>query len=179
MLWGLTPLHHSGQSHFVTFCCYYRRRFVYHGRKQTNPRVSLGARAGQFRASRLRVRSHAGACSPPAQRTTTGCAGRCAEGVEARSVAAFDRRCGAFLAEEVLRFQPSQLPQFVEKLRYIHRNPVKAGLCERSKDWQWSSFRHHATGSEGRIEIESNCPLKPKSDLSGPPSPVRFAAASC
>jgi len=46
-------------------------------------------------------------------------------------------------------------PQFVQKLRYIHRNPVKAGLCERPEDWQWSSFRHYATGCEGRVEIES------------------------
>jgi len=26
--------------------------------------------------------------------------------------------------------------QFVEKLRYIHRNPVKARLCERPEDWE-------------------------------------------
>ena len=26
MLWGLTRFHQSGQSHFVTFCCYHRRR---------------------------------------------------------------------------------------------------------------------------------------------------------
>jgi len=43
----------------------------------------------------------------------------------------------------------------VEKLRYIHRNPVKAGLCERPEDWEWSSFRHYATGCEGQVEIES------------------------
>jgi putative transposase len=40
--------------------------------------------------------------------------------------------------------------QFVEKLRYIHRNPVKAGLCARPEDWPWSNFRHYATGIEGR-----------------------------
>jgi putative transposase len=45
--------------------------------------------------------------------------------------------------------------QFVEKLRYIHRNPVKAGLCARPEDWPWSSFNHYATGIEGRVEIES------------------------
>src|SRR5216684_6735823 len=83
---------------------------VYHGRKPTNLRVSFGARATQLQTSRLRVRSHAGACSPPAQRATTGYAGRCAEVVEARSIAAFDWRCGSLLAKEVLRFQPSQLP---------------------------------------------------------------------
>src|SRR6266404_2159567 len=26
MSWGLTRFHHSGQSHFVTFCCYHRHR---------------------------------------------------------------------------------------------------------------------------------------------------------
>ena len=45
--------------------------------------------------------------------------------------------------------------QFVEKLRYIHRNPVKRGLYEHPEDWEWSSFRHYATGLEGRVEIES------------------------
>ena len=45
--------------------------------------------------------------------------------------------------------------QFVEKLKYIHRNPVRAELCARPEDWEWSSFRHYATGCEGRVEIES------------------------
>src|ERR1700684_2764145 len=45
--------------------------------------------------------------------------------------------------------------QFVEKLRYIHRNPVERGLCERPEDWEWSSFRHYATAIEGCVEIES------------------------
>ena len=26
---------------------------------------------------------------------------------------------------------------FVEKVKYIHRNPVKRGLCERPEDWEW------------------------------------------
>jgi putative transposase len=43
----------------------------------------------------------------------------------------------------------------VEKLRYIHRNPVVRGLVERPEDWQWSSFRHYLTGADGVVEIES------------------------
>ena len=42
-----------------------------------------------------------------------------------------------------------------EKLRYLHRNPVSRGLVEKPEDWQWSSFRHYATGIEGTVEIES------------------------
>jgi putative transposase len=43
----------------------------------------------------------------------------------------------------------------VEKLRYMHRNPVKRGLVEKAEDWPWSSFRHYMTGIEGTVEIES------------------------
>ena len=43
----------------------------------------------------------------------------------------------------------------VEKLRYIHRNPVARGLVARPEDWKWSSYRHYLTGMEGRVEIES------------------------
>ena len=43
----------------------------------------------------------------------------------------------------------------LEKLRYIHRNPVTRGLVERPEDWEWSSFHHYATGVEGVVEIES------------------------
>jgi hypothetical protein len=43
----------------------------------------------------------------------------------------------------------------VEKLRYIHRNPVRAGLVARPEDWPWSSLRHYATGEESAVEIES------------------------
>jgi putative transposase len=44
---------------------------------------------------------------------------------------------------------------FMEKLRYIHRNPVKRELCGRPADWSWSSFRHYATGEAGSVEVES------------------------
>ncbi len=44
----------------------------------------------------------------------------------------------------------------MEKLRYIHHNPAKVGLVERSDDWLWSSFHHYLTGEEGVVEIESH-----------------------
>ena len=44
----------------------------------------------------------------------------------------------------------------VEKLKYIHRNPVKRGLVAEPEDWRWSSFLQWSTGCEGKVEIE--CP---------------------
>jgi putative transposase len=43
----------------------------------------------------------------------------------------------------------------VEKLRYMHRNPVIRGLVENPEDWPWSSFRHYVSGIVGTVEIES------------------------
>src|SRR5258708_28585521 len=63
-------------------------------------------------------------------------------------------------------------PQFVEKLRYIHRNPVKQGLSERPEDWRWSSFRHYATGAEGRVEIESEWTARKRERAAGTLSPT-------
>ena len=48
----------------------------------------------------------------------------------------------------------------VEKLRYIHRNPVRRGLVAKPEDWSWSTFRHYATGLMGSVEIESEWTAK-------------------
>jgi putative transposase len=45
--------------------------------------------------------------------------------------------------------------KFVEKLRYIHRNPVHRGLVATPESWKWSSFQHYQTGVRGTVEIES------------------------
>ena len=44
----------------------------------------------------------------------------------------------------------------IEKLRYIHRNPVAEGLVEKPEDWLWSSFRHYAFGENRVVEVESD-----------------------
>ncbi len=54
-----------------------------------------------------------------------------------------------------LNFNVWSEKKFVERLRYIHRNPVTRGLVERAEDWDWSSFRHYFTGQRGVVEIES------------------------
>ena len=59
------------------------------------------------------------------------------------------------LANALLRFQRLEREETIEKLRYMHRNPVKRGLVETPGDWLWSSFRHYVSGYEGAVEIES------------------------
>ena len=40
--------------------------------------------------------------------------------------------------------------EYNEKVKYIHLNPVKAGLVSRPEDWPWSSV-HDYTGSVNRV----------------------------
>ena len=41
----------------------------------------------------------------------------------------------------------------IEKLRYMHRNPVARGLVEKPEDYQWSSFRTYALHEKGKVTI--------------------------
>ena len=41
----------------------------------------------------------------------------------------------------------------VEKLRYMHRNPVKRGLVLEPQEWAWSSFRHYAHDESGPVVV--------------------------
>ncbi len=43
----------------------------------------------------------------------------------------------------------------LEKIRYIHRNPVKRGLTTKPEDYPWSSAHHYATGTLSTIYITS------------------------
>ncbi|MBN9616125.1 MAG: transposase [Acidobacteriales bacterium 59-55] len=61
----------------------------------------------------------------------------------------------------------------VEKLRYIHRNPVARGLVDRPEDWRWSSFNHYATGDPGHVEIESNWTWNRRERELTPPIAIR------
>jgi putative transposase len=50
----------------------------------------------------------------------------------------------------------------VEKLRYMHRNPVKRGLVESPEQWRWSSYRAYAFGERGPVQVNGWEVLKMK-----------------
>lgn len=61
----------------------------------------------------------------------------------------------------------------IEKLRYIHRNPVQRGLVAKPEDWRWSSCLHYATGKEGVVEIESQWTASKRERFGVGPSVVK------
>jgi REP-associated tyrosine transposase len=46
----------------------------------------------------------------------------------------------------------------IEKLRYMHRNPVVRGLVASPEQWDWSSHRFYSTGEAGILCVNSAWP---------------------
>jgi putative transposase len=42
----------------------------------------------------------------------------------------------------------------MQKLNYIHMNPVRAGLCDHPSNWKWSSYRAYHPHEAGSVPIE-------------------------
>jgi len=152
--WGLKRFQQSGQTHFVTFSCY-RRRALF----------TAASSKRMFELGLERVRCGFGLCvygyvvmpehvhlllSEPQHGTLADALKSLKQGVSRRLIGEAEH----FWQKRYYDFNIRNHAQFVEKLRYIHRNPVKRGLCERAEDWEWSSFRQYATGCDGRVEIE-------------------------
>ena len=153
--WGLKRFHQSGQTHFVTFSCYRRRPLLTNDRAK---RTFESAVERVRRAFALHVYGyvimpeHVHLLLSEPKRTTLAEALKSLKQGVARHLLAEGEH---FWQKRYYDFNIRNDRQFVEKLRYMHRNPVERGLCEKPEDWPWSSFRHYASGDEGRVEIES------------------------
>ncbi len=156
MPWRLKRFHESRQLHFLTFSCY--RRQV---------KLSTPARRRVFEQALERVRRDYGLyvsgyvvmpehvhllVSQPERSLLSHAIQSLKQGVSRRLAL---RSREPFWQARYYDFNVWSERKRVEKLRYMHRNPVKRGLVAKPEDWEWSSFRHYATGVEGVVEIES------------------------
>lgn len=73
-----------------------------------------------------------------------------------------DPRQGELFAEDMRRaFWQAHFYDFnvwtakkrIEKLRYMHRNPVKRGLVDTPEQWRWSSYRFYRLDEPGFVEV--------------------------
>ena len=153
MPWGLRRFHASGQTHFVTFCCYRRRASF-----------STAAAREVFEAGVERVRRSFGLCvygyvvmpnhvhlllSEPPRGTLADAIKSLKQGVSRRLIG----RAEHFWQKRYYDFNVRNERQFVEKLRYIHRNPVDARLV-RPAGRLGVGFSAVGDGLAGRVEIE-------------------------
>ncbi|HET7150614.1 MAG TPA: transposase [Candidatus Acidoferrum sp.] len=158
---GLVRYQRSQQSHFVTFSCYRRMRLL------ENPAMrELVVAALEQARRRFSFRVYGFVVMPehvhllvsePERALVANAIQSLKIAVSKRSaqVREFDGQHAALWYKRYYDRNIRSYTDFLEKLRYIHRNPVKRGLVEKAEDWKWSSFRHYAAGEDCGVEIES------------------------
>jgi|SRR5579863_3777388 len=156
MPWGLKHFQQSGQLHFLTSSCYRRR-------------ANFAAESSRvcFELTLERVRQSYGLCvygyvvmpehvhllADESQRGELAQVLQSLKQSVARTLAL--RAADPFWQARYYDFNVWSERKFIEKLRYIHRNPVARGLVQQPEHWPWSSFLHYSTGAVGTVEIES------------------------
>ena len=157
---GLVRFQQSMQSHFVTFSCYRRLQFLRPiGFRdlfvESLERVGLKYRFRVYDYVVMPEHVHLLVSEPEVALLATA--------LQALKISVARQALQVWNEPEPMRFWQKRYydhnvrshQSFLEKLRYIHRNPVKRGLVLNPEDWSWSSFRHYALAEIGRVEIES------------------------
>src|SRR5437762_10228922 len=66
---------------------------------------------------------------------------------------AIPRRATRRSGRHVYDFNVWTTKKRVEKLRYMHRNPLKRGLVDSPEQWRWSSYRFYLLGETGAVQV--------------------------
>jgi putative transposase len=151
----LKRYHQARDLHFLTFSCYRRQPLLASAQAKKLFEIALEksrVHYGFFVTGYVVMPEHVHLLISEPERGTLASAVQAIKQSVSRKMITTD---GHFWQTRYYDFNVYTPHKRIEKLRYIHRNPVKRGLVERPDEWQWSSFRHYATGEEGIVEIES------------------------
>jgi REP-associated tyrosine transposase len=168
MPWGLTRFYGAGDLHFITCSCYRRQ-----------PLLGTKRRRDLFLTILEQVRRHYQLVvvgyvvmpehfhllvSEPQERTPStvmqalklGFARRVLAQQHRRNIAQpqlFDHLPQRIWQSRFYDFNVWSSRKRAEKLRYMHRNPVKRGLVESPELWPWSSYRAYAYAEPGPVRV--------------------------
>jgi putative transposase len=157
MPWGLKRYQQAGQLHYVTFTCYRRAGFLAtpHARDVFVHDLERARRwYGFYIVGFVAMPEHVHLLVSEPERATLALALQMLKQTTSRKLKAIagDHR---FWQARYYDFNVWSERKRAEKLRYMHRNPVKRGLVAQPEDWRWSSFRHYLSGADAGVEIES------------------------
>ena len=152
---GLTRFQQSRHLHFVTFSCYRRRPYLASPDAKRVFEQALEQTRGSYRmcvCGYVVMPEHVHLLVSEPERATLAIALQALKQSVARRLIASREH---FWQARYYDFNVWSPNKRIEKLKYIHRNPVRGNLVERPEEWEWSSYRHYLTGEEGVVEIES------------------------
>jgi Transposase and inactivated derivatives len=178
---GLHRFYGAGDLHFLTFSCYERQPLFDDPVRREIFLQSLERTRRNYRLVVLGyvvMPEHVHLLVSEPQRKTLSIAVqalkigfvRRLEGIDNRSVAGVPRSrknsetWGTLVGETRVTAKPFWQARFydfnvfteekrIEKLRYIHRNPVERGLVSSPDLWPWSSFRWYRFGDPDPVRI--------------------------
>ena len=152
---GLRRYHKSRCVHFLTFSCYRRQPFLASPHSRDLFELALEQsriRYGFYVVGYVVMPEHVHLLmTEPEHGTLASAVQAIKQSVSRKLIAGREH----FWQARYYDFNVFTSKKRIEKLKYIHRNPVKRGLVERPEDWAWSSFSHYVTGVTGVVEIES------------------------
>ena len=155
MPWGLKRYQQSRDLHFVTFSCYRRQPLLAPASAKRVFELALEQARRQYGfwvTGYVVMPEHVHLLLSEPERATLSRALQALKQSVARQLIGNHPH---FWQARYYDFNVWTQAKRIEKLRYIHRNPVKRGLVEKPEDWRWSSFRHYISGEEDVVEIES------------------------
>lgn len=150
---GLVRYDHTGNFHFLTFSCFHRLQHLGSSSARDIFEDALERIRRRYRfviAGYVVMPEHVHLLLGEPQKGTVS------DVIHALKLSVTLRRNERpFWQARYYDFNVQNEEKRIEKLRYMHRNPIVRGFVARPEDWKWSSFRHYATGEIGAVEIES------------------------
>jgi putative transposase len=168
---GLKRFQQTDHSHFITFSCYKRQPFLQSSKsKDTVLEVLEQVRKQQelLISGYVLMPEHVHLLTREPSIDTLAIFLQIFKQLTSRELKSEDQK--QFWQRRYYDFNVSTNEKQIEKLQYIHRNPVKRGLAERPEDYRWSSFNHYAIGETGPVEIESELTYSRRERSKIPPS---------
>jgi putative transposase len=178
MPWGLERWHRGHDLHFLTFSCYrrepllsslLRRDLFLWVLEQVRRRYELVVVGYVVMPEHVHL-----LVSEPQQRPLATAIQALKFGFARRIIAerkrsAPARECDPFQASpehfwqaRYYDFNVSTPAKLAEKLRYMHRNPVKRGLVASPELWRWSSYGDYVGNESGLVKVNDWSVLKMK-----------------
>jgi putative transposase len=164
---GLRRIHGAGDWHFITCSCHQRQQFFASVRNKDlflqileEVRVKHNLIIGGYVV--MPEHFHLLISEPMISEPARGTLSLTMQVLKQR----FSRACkekqratelsSAFWQRRYYDFNIYSEHKYTEKLRYIHRNPIRRGLVASPELWPWSSFRYYLLGEEGPVKVGSH-----------------------
>jgi putative transposase len=155
MPWGLYRFQQSHCFHFITFSCYRRQPLLDTPRAMHVFERSLEQtrrKYGLYIIGYVVMPEHVHLLLTEPEQSTLAAALQALKQSVSQKLIGYH---GHFWQVRYYDFNIFSIAKRIEKLKYIHRNPVKRRLVEKPEDWPWSSYRHYALDETGTVSIES------------------------